>query len=154
MKRDFTASTVARSMTRRQRMLVMGLVILTASLAVSSMKRGVNVNAAPAQNTGAARAGKLLPGTASASGTVTASVPFKAAQVYFHNNEKRITYMVYTGGGQFRAVDMFPGDYEVSARTLNPNLVADMQKVTLKAGEAPTVTLTLHDAAPGNYITR
>src|ERR1019366_419872 len=119
------------------------LVALTAVLIVGSMKRsGSVVHAAAAQKGGAAAStGKLLPGTASVSGTVTASAPFKGAQVYFRNPEKRMTYMVYTGAGQFRAVDLFPGDYEVSARTLNPALVADVQKVTLKAGEAPAMTL-------------
>ena len=152
-KFDSSGSTISRLMTRRQRWQVMGLVALTAILAVGSMKRGGNLNAAAAQSSGGtARAGKLLPGTASVSGTVTASEPFKAAQVYFRNPEKRMTYMVFTGAGQFRAVDIFPGDYEVSARW--KGLVADMQKVTLKAGEAPAMTLALHDAAPGNYITR
>src|ERR1039457_267727 len=92
-KFDSSGSTRSRLMTRRQRWQVMGLVALTAILAVGSMKRGGNLNAAAGQSSGGtARAGKLLPGTASVSGTVTASEPFKAAQVYFRNPEKRMTY--------------------------------------------------------------
>ena len=150
MKFNSSISSIARSTAGRQRWLVIGLVALTASIAVGSMKRGGNLNAAAPQNGGgAARSGKLLPGTASASGTVTSSAPFKAAQVCFRNPEKRMTYMVFTSGGQFRAVDLFPGNYEVSVAV--KRLESDVQKVTLKAGEAPAMTLALHDAAPGSY---
>jgi hypothetical protein len=55
-----------------------------------------------------------LPGMASLSGTVESAKPFKAAQVYIKNVDKRIMYMVYTSAGQFRAVQLFPGNYEVS----------------------------------------
>ena len=49
-----------------------------------------------------------VPGTATVSGTVTASQPFQAAQVYIRNLDKGIVYMVYTQGGRFRAVALFP----------------------------------------------
>src|SRR5262245_51622147 len=55
----------------------------------------------------AQRAGALQ-GMGSVSGTVTASKPFKAAQVYLRNVDKRIQYMVYTNAGAFRAVALFP----------------------------------------------
>jgi streptogramin lyase len=93
----------------------------------------------------------VLPGMASASGTVTASKPFKAAQVFFRHPQKRVTYLVYTGVGQYRVVDLFPGEYEVSARANWNELESDVQKITVKAGEAPTINIALHDGARGSY---
>jgi len=58
-----------------------------------------------------------VPGTATLSGTVTAAQPFQAAQVYIRNLDKGIVYMVYTDAGRFRAVALFPGNYEISAST-------------------------------------
>src|SRR5262245_41867402 len=62
-----------------------------------------------------APAAQAIAGTASLSGTVESSAPFKAAQVFIRNTDKRILYMVYTNAGQFRGVAMFPGNYEVSS---------------------------------------
>src|SRR5207248_8856880 len=57
-----------------------------------------------------------LSGMGNLSGTVTSSRPFKAAQVYMRNVDKRIMYTVYTNAGQFRSVALFPGNYEVSVK--------------------------------------
>src|SRR5947207_3263898 len=61
--------------------------------------------------------GTTIAGTAGLSGTVDSTAPFKAAQVFIRNVDKRILYMVYTNAGQFRAVALFPGAYEVSSGT-------------------------------------
>jgi mono/diheme cytochrome c family protein len=81
---------------------------------------------------------------ATVSGTVESASPFTAAQVYIRNVDKRILYMVYTDAGQFRAVQMFPGNYEVSATT--KGFESDVQKVVLKAGENPRLKLALQPA--------
>src|SRR3954468_17508157 len=47
-----------------------------------------------------------LPGTATVSGTVDSSKPFKAAQVYFRNPARRMLYMVYTVGGHYQAMHL------------------------------------------------
>jgi virginiamycin B lyase len=86
-----------------------------------------------------------LPGTASLSGTVTSTAPFKAAQVSVRNVDKRILYMVYTNAGQFRAVALFPGNYEVSVAT--KGLGSDVQKLVLKAGDNPKLTFSLRPSA-------
>ena len=78
-------------------------------------------------------------GTASVSGTVDSGTPFKAAEVFIRNTDKRILYMVYTNAGQFRAVTLFPGNYEVKVST--KGLESDVQKLTLKAGENPKLKL-------------
>ena len=82
-----------------------------------------------------------VPGTATLSGTVAAAQPFTAAQVYLRNVDQGIVYMVYTNGGRFRAVALFPGTYEVSAST--KHLESDVRTVTLSAGDSTEVDLTL-----------
>ena len=128
---------------------VLTLVAFTAALATGSVVAG------PGRWT-AARLARLeaapLPGMASLSGTVESSKPFKAAQVYIKNVDKRIMYMVYTSAGQFRAVQLFPGNYEVSV-TLK-GFKSDVQKVAVKAGDAPKIKLTLQEeAVAGTSVT-
>jgi streptogramin lyase/cytochrome c5 len=91
-----------------------------------------------------------LPGMASLSGTVQASKPFKAAQVYIRNVDKRILYMVYTDAGRYRAVSLFPGNYEI--RVITKGLESDVQKLAVKAGDAPKLNISLHDAAAGDEL--
>src|SRR5712691_4263829 len=86
-----------------------------------------------------------VPGTASVSGTVESIAPYSAAQVFVRNTDKRMLYMVYTNATRFRAVALFPGNYEISAAT--KDLKSDVQKVTIKAGESPKVTLTFKQPA-------
>lgn len=82
-----------------------------------------------------------VPGTATLSGTVSASEEFTAAQVYARNLDRDMVYMVYTNGGRYRAVALFPGTYEVSAST--KHLESDVRTVTVGAGDAAEVDLTL-----------
>ena len=84
-----------------------------------------------------------VPGTATVSGTVTASQPFTAAQVYVRNIDRGIVYMVYTNAGRFRAVALFPGNYEVSAST--KHLESNVQTLVVTAGDAAEVTLTMQE---------
>src|ERR1041385_4591963 len=74
-------------------------------------------------------------GTATLTGTVESSTPYSAAQVFLRNTDKRMLYMVYTNEKRFRAVALFPGNYEISAAT--KDLKSDVQKLTIKAGESP-----------------
>lgn len=82
-----------------------------------------------------------VPGTATLTGTVTAPQSFQAAQVYIRNVDRGIVYMVYTNGGNYRAVALFPGTYEVSAST--KHLESGTQTVTLGAGDAGEVDLAM-----------
>jgi len=156
MRYDMGASPTATSPRRPStaRRLVWPLIALLASVTVGSLAY-TGVSAARMQAGGGAPAAApaariVLPGTASASGTVTASKPFVAAQVYFRNPQKRVTYMSYTGAGAFTVVAMFPGDYEAVVRA--KGLESDVQKLSLKAGDAPKLTFTLHDAAENSYV--
>src|ERR1044072_9079659 len=85
------------------------------------------------------------PGFGALSGAVQSATPFKAAQVLIRNVDKRILYMVYTAGGHFRSVALFPGNYEVSARS--GALQSEVQKVMVKAGDNAPVMLSLRNAA-------
>ena len=58
-----------------------------------------------------------IPGTATLTGIVESSAPYSAAQVFIRNTDKRMLYMVYTNAKRFRAVALFPGNYEISAAT-------------------------------------
>lgn len=84
-----------------------------------------------------------LPGTATLSGTVDSSKPFQAAQVYIRNVDKRMLYMVYTSGGRYQAINLFPGSYELSVRT--KGLESDVQKLVLTAGQSAKANLSLRD---------
>ena len=86
-----------------------------------------------------------LDGTGSVSGTVVAEQPFQAAKVYLTNADRHMTYMVYTNGGQYRAINLFPGSYEITVEA--PGLIAGPRQLDIESGEAATVDLTLRDVS-------
>ena len=87
----------------------------------------------------------LLPGTATVSGTVNSPKPFQAAKVYFRSPEKRMLYMVYTVGGHYQAMHLFPGNYEVSVKA--KGLDSEVTKLTLQAGQNATVNVSLRESS-------
>ena len=86
-----------------------------------------------------------LPGTASLSGTVASAAPFTAAQVYIRNVDERMLYMVYTQAGHFRAVALFPGNYEVGVTA--KGLESDVQHLVLNAGDNASLDLSLRESS-------
>ena len=74
-----------------------------------------------------------IAGLGSISGSVRAPKDFKAAKVFAHNVEKNVTYMVYTEGGRYTVVDLFPGNYEVTVAK-NGFSSEDVEKVTVPPG--------------------
>ncbi|HZM46909.1 MAG TPA: carboxypeptidase regulatory-like domain-containing protein [Burkholderiales bacterium] len=87
-------------------------------------------------------AGKAeLSGLATVSGTVTSAVPFQAAKVYFRNADRRMQYMVYTAGGNYQALHLLPGKYEmrVEARGLD----SEVTQVVLNPGSNPPQNVVL-----------
>jgi mono/diheme cytochrome c family protein len=91
-----------------------------------------------------------LQGMATLTGTVEATRPFKAAQVYIRNVDKRMAYMVYTNAGKFRAVALLPGNYEINVQARG--LESDVQKLAIKAGDYPQVKLSLREgSSPGRF---
>src|SRR5882672_8933656 len=75
----------------------------------------------------AAAEGPTIAGTGAVTGTVTAGKPFTAAQVYLRNAEKGVTFMVYTAGGKYQAINLYPGEYELTVG--RRGFAADPQKV-------------------------
>ena len=87
-------------------------------------------------------AADTLEGTGSVSGSVAADQPFRAAKVYLTNADRHMTYMVYTNEGQYRAINLLPGTYEVTVETAG--LMAGPEQVDVGSGTAiRTVDLTL-----------
>ena len=87
-----------------------------------------------------------IPETGSLAGTVTAAAPFRAAQVYARNAEKNLLYMVYTSGGRYRAINLMPGNYEVSVE--RRGFASEARKVGIRAGETATLDFALRSADP------
>src|SRR5262245_36078358 len=108
-------------------------IALTGSvLAGAAMVQTIGI-AAPEMTPAPQRAARSngLTGMATMTGSVTAGKPFKAAQVYIRNTDKRILYMVYTNAGQFRARGLFPGNYEVNVTARG--LKSDIQRLAIKS---------------------
>lgn len=119
---------------------VLGLVLVLGPV-LGPILSGLSVlhpTAAQAQGAGG------VAGTAVITGTVDAARPFKAAQVFIRNTDRRMLYMVFTQGGRFRAVALLPGAYEVSVQARG--LVSDVQKLVVKAGDRPDLKLSMKDA--------
>jgi streptogramin lyase len=126
-----------QSSRRRRQALI---VIIAATGAI-----GYWVSGGGARATAQGRDASSLQGTATLTGTVDSAKPFKAAQVYIRNVDKRMLYMVYTNAGKFRAVALLPGNYEVNVQA--KGLESDVQKLAVKAGDRPTLKLSMREAA-------
>src|SRR6267142_1782684 len=85
-----------------------------------------------------------IAGTGTLSGSVKAPKEFKAAKVYAKNLDKNVVYMVFTEEGKYQAVDLFPGNYEVSV-TKNGFSGGEAQKITVTAGGNATADFTLKE---------
>jgi virginiamycin B lyase len=115
---------------------VRGLAFLLAATVLVASYAATRLNgqaAAPGQ--------AAIAGTGTVSGTVTAAKPFKAAHVYLYNLDKHVMYMVYTSAGAFRAVALFPGNYEITVR--GRGLESPPQKIVVKAGDNPAVKVAM-----------
>ncbi|PYS45488.1 MAG: hypothetical protein DMG13_31930 [Acidobacteria bacterium] len=135
-----TSSSCRQSAVVRRIPLMMIVVIgsLAAAYAVFGVSGWATATSAPAQVSGMARM----------SGTVSSSKPFKAAQVYIRNVDMRIMYMVFTNAGQFRAVSLFPGNYEISVTA--KGFKSNVQKLAVKAGDNPKINVSLQEVASSN----
>ncbi len=129
-------------MSRRRSLLLVTVVL--GSLVVAYAVVGISgwLAGAPAV------AEAAVPGMGNLSGSVQSTTPFKAAQVFIRNVDKRMLYTVYTSAGQFRAVALFPGNYEVSASASAQR--SEVQKLVVKAGDNPKLMLSLRDPVAGS----
>jgi virginiamycin B lyase len=138
-----TSETTPRSIGRRS--------LVTLALAIALLVAGYGVFTTR-DATVSAQAGRELEGLGTVTGTVTAGKPFKAAQVYIRSTDqrRRMLYMVYTQGGAFKAVAIFPGNYEISVAARG--LESEKRPLVVKAGVNPEVKLTMRDAKDPNQI--
>jgi virginiamycin B lyase len=84
------------------------------------------------------------------SGTVTAEADFKAAQVYARNLDKNMLYTVFTNQGEYRAINLMPGGYEVWVE--KGNLRSEHQWLRLQDGANVKLDLSLQPG-PDNILT-
>jgi len=99
-----------------------------------------------AQASGAAAEGPTIAGTGAVTGTVTAAKPFTAAQVYLRNAEKGVTFMVYTNRGKYQAINLYPGDYDVTVA--RRGFASEPQKITVTAGATAKADFALTAVDP------
>jgi streptogramin lyase len=85
-----------------------------------------------------------ISGTGELSGKVEAGKPFQGAQVYAKNLDNHMVYMVYTVGGEYQAVNLLPGNYEVSVK--KNGFTVDAKKISITAGSKATADFVLQDA--------
>src|SRR5262249_56608236 len=85
-----------------------------------------------------------IPGTGAVTGTVTAGKPFTTAQVYLRSTEKPVTFMVYTSGGKYQAINVLPGEYEVTVA--RRGFSSEAQKITVTPGGTAHADFDLKDA--------
>jgi len=88
----------------------------------------------------------VIMNTGTLTGSVTAPVPFQAAQIYAMNSDSNILYMVYTQDGRFEAVNMIPGNYDVSVRKFG--LAAPTQSVNIQPGASIALEFSLTEGTP------
>ena len=119
-------------------LLAAGLVWLVTSNQVSSL-RAAEPDAS------------LLSGTGMISGAVEADRPFQAAKVYLMNTDKNILHMVYTNGGKYRALHLFPGRYEVTVR--RQGFTSQPKTIVLAAGTHEELDLAMRQGNGGQYPT-
>src|SRR3954449_5544058 len=91
----------------------------------------------------ATAAESTIKGTGVVTGTVTGPKPFTAAHVYLRGQEKPVTFMVFTAGGKYQAINVLPGTYRITAE--RRGFAAVPQTITVKAGEAVSADLTMTD---------
>ena len=98
----------------------------------------------------------VIPGTGVLEGAVTADAPFKAAKVIARNADRRMTYLVYTAGGRYRAINVLPGSYELTVE--KQGFAVDARRVEVKVGESVSTDFklrpdTLAEQVQGGRVT-
>jgi len=96
----------------------------------------------------------LLPGMAQLSGKVTGLKPGLVTTVHAYNTDKNIDFMVFVVDGEYRAVDLFPGNYEVSVKPAVGQVFTDgfevqTVKLQIAAGANARQDFTLKDQTWG-----
>ena len=102
----------------------------------------------------------LLPGLGEVSGTVTGPPKTTIVPVYLYNKERNVGYGVFAVNGTYRAVDVFPGHYEIEVQhwyvpSKDGLEMMDPVSVDVTAGGHAKANLRLKSVAPTqNYTGR
>ena len=93
-------------------------------------------------------AAAAVPGTGTVSGSVDTPPGFTstAAQVYAMNVDRDVLFMVYAAGGRYEAVNLIPGNYEITVRKVG--LAADTQTVAVDSGANVVANFTMTEGVP------
>jgi len=118
------------------------LSIITGGLSVGLVLFVIQLSAG-SRDVGPEAVASSMTGTGAISGRVEAPKEFKGAQVYVKNVDKNIVYMVYTAGGRYKAVDLLPGNYEVTVK--KNGLAGGVKKIVIASGAVATVDFTLQE---------
>ena len=87
---------------------------------------------------------ELISGMGALSGKVTAPTNPGTAKVYAWNSARQIGFSVWVADGRYRAVNLFPGTYEVTVS--KSGLSTETAKVVVTAGDTATVDFAMKDA--------
>jgi streptogramin lyase len=90
-----------------------------------------------------------IAGTGTLNGTVTAPEAFSAAKVFARKAGANITYVVFTEGGKYSAVNVMPGNYEVWAE--RQGFTSNRATVTISADQTTRVAITMTQSEPVRY---
>jgi streptogramin lyase len=88
---------------------------------------------------------------ATLSGKVEAATPFRAAKVRATNIDKNVQYMVFTSKGQYRAVGLLPGTYEVTVQ--KDGFSSDVRTIQVAAGDSVKLDFKLVDGGRRDFRT-
>ena len=97
---------------------------------------------------GQSTASDELSGYGQLSGTVTGSEPGVLPTIYALNREKDVAYLVFVVDGEYRAVNLIPGSYDVTIRPAVDQLegfTPETLRVEIQAGASATVDFALRD---------
>ena len=94
----------------------------------------------------AAPAAAKIAGTGTLEGTVTAPKAFSAAKVFARKAGAEVTYVVFTEGGKFTAVNLMPSSYEIWAE--HQGLTSDRTTVTVAADKTASAPIAMKASDP------
>ena len=101
----------------------------------------------------------VLPGLGEVTGTVAGAPKTSVVPVYFFNKEKGVCYGVFAVNGTYRAVNLFPGKYDVEVphwwAPSKDGFEMDPMSIDVAAGGNTKANLQLKVVAPTlNYTGR
>ena len=117
----------------------------------SDQPAGDNGRAAESEPAGSSVAGGPLPGYGRLSGVVTGSEPGVLPVVYAYNTARDVGYTVFVVDGEYRAVNLIPGPYDVTIRPAVGQLEGFTEQTVqreIEAGTHASADFAIENIAP------